>query len=112
MMKLKKPCSNAIGLMPVRGTCQFCKAELTFDLVSFREECPKCGGAIHACVQCARYAPGRQNDCAEPNAEPVRDKDKNNRCDWYKFGATTTAVSGLSKAAADELLKKLLKQNL
>lgn len=96
--------------MAFEGTCHFCKTPLRLDFIGFRDECPKCAEPLHACLQCRHYAPGKPHDCNEPNVEPVRDKDKNNRCDWFKFGPSG-AGGGLSKTAADDMLKQLFKKS-
>lgn len=93
--------------MPGAGPCHFCGRRVEYDRIGFRDECPHCGRALHACVQCARYAPGRKYDCAEPQAEQVIDKEANNRCEWFAFG-DAVADRGLDRSAADEMLRKLL----
>ncbi|MFW6181429.1 MAG: hypothetical protein ACOC8N_06740 [Spirochaetota bacterium] len=62
--------------------CAACGAEIT-DRVTRRSECPACRASLHSCVNCRFYSPGRHNDCAEPQAEPVRDKRAANFCDYF-----------------------------
>ena len=93
--------------MPFEGTCHFCKTALRLDRVGFRDLCSNCDRELHACVQCAHYAPGKPYDCNETGVEPVFDKEKNNRCEWFQFG-DNAAGDGLSKSGADALLKQLL----
>ncbi len=99
--------------MTVRGDCRHCGGAVDQERIAFRDECPHCGVALHACVQCAHYAPGRQYDCVEPNVEPVRDKALANRCDWFRFAGAKAVSSGggLDRAAADKLLKDLFRKS-
>lgn len=98
--------------MPVRGDCRACGRPIDQDRIAFRDECPHCGAALHACTQCANYAPGRQYDCSEPGVEPVREKDLANRCDWFRFAETAAASTGgsLDREAADKLLHDLFRK--
>jgi len=45
--------------------------------------CPSCNAYLHSCVNCRFHSPGRHNDCAEPQAELVRDKRSANFCDYF-----------------------------
>ena len=67
--------------------CHACQQPIDLasgERVGFREECPRCGGDLHACVQCAHYDPGAYNHCREPQSERVADKERANRCDWFQ----------------------------
>ena len=97
--------------MIVEAPCAFCGKDLALERVGFRDECPHCDEPLHCCLQCSNYAPGKSNDCAEPQAELVRDKDRNNLCEWYKFGPRGSArESGLSRDDAEAMLKDLFKK--
>ena len=65
-------------------TCSRCGRSLDVSKPSRRDTCPGCGADLHACVQCAFYAPGLYNDCREPRAERVVDKERANFCDWFR----------------------------
>ena len=62
------------------------------------DECPKCAGDLHACVQCAHFDTNLNNQCAESQADRVVDKERANFCDWFKAG------EGDGKAATDNPL--------
>ena len=67
--------------------CAICHREVDIiDRVFRREECPHCGADLHTCIQCKFYAPGHHNDCREPQAEFVSDKERANFCDYFVFG--------------------------
>lgn len=91
--------------------CPHCHRPLGVTRIGFRESCSACGTELHACIYCLNYAPGKANDCNEPQAEPVRDKTRNNRCEWFRFSGTSPAPPPLGKKEAEELLKKLWGKN-
>ncbi len=94
------------------GDCAFCGKPLELDRVGFRDECPHCEEALHACVQCGHYAPGKHNDCNETQADFIKDRDRNNLCDWFRFGpGGQIGQSGLDKSAADQMLKELFNKS-
>ena len=69
--------------------CAVCEAELPADLRVGREAlCPHCDAHLHACVQCRFYEPTLHNQCLEPEAEQVRDRQKANFCDFYQLAGT------------------------
>ena len=48
------------------------------------EMCPACSAALHCCLNCRFYDPTSHNQCNEPQAEWVRDKEKANYCDYFE----------------------------
>lgn len=42
--------------------------------------------SIRCCKMCQFYDPKAYNECREPNADRVVDKEKANFCDYYKIG--------------------------
>jgi hypothetical protein len=53
--------------------------------VGRREICPFCGSDLHCCLNCDHYNIGVYNDCREPQAERVIEKDRSNFCDFFIF---------------------------
>jgi hypothetical protein len=51
--------------------------------VGFRDACHRCGADLHACRNCAHHDAGAYNECREPNAERVSDRERANRCDYF-----------------------------
>jgi len=96
----------------ISGRCAFCGETIEVERIGFRALCPHCDEALHACLQCKHYAPGRANDCMEPQADLVRDKDRSNLCEWFRFagGDGGGGSDKLGTDDADQLLKKLLNQ--
>ncbi len=69
--------------------CAFCDGELPADLRVGRETlCPHCDGYVHACVQCRFYEPTLHNQCLEPEADYVGDRQKANFCDFFQLAGT------------------------
>lgn len=88
------------------GTCWACGEHLTASHYQRESECPSCRKQTHVCRNCRFYEPGRPNDCQEPIAEPVRDKDRANFCDYFEPSSDTHhpgADADQLRAAADEL---------
>ena len=79
--------------------CARCGAPVDPAILSL-STCAKCDQALHACVQCAFYAPGAYNDCREPQADRVTDKEKANFCDWFEPGSGASGPDPKAEARA------------
>jgi hypothetical protein len=75
--------------------------------IGFRDTCESCGADLHACLQCRHHDPGAYNECREPNAERVRDRDRANRCDWFAPGAREGQGGGAADDAASRARAEL-----
>lgn len=64
-----------------------------------RDTCPRCDADLHTCRNCRHYDAGAHHECRENQAEWVRDKDRNNRCDYFDPGVAP-AAGGARKPAA------------
>lgn len=77
--------------------------------IGFRDECMSCGSDLHACKNCEFYDIKSYNECREPSAEVVREKERSNRCDFFSpssKGAGVVDEKAKLKAAAEALFKK------
>lgn len=74
------------------------------------DTCPQCRADLRVCLNCARYDERAAQQCREPRAEPVADKDRANFCEWFVFAERVYTPRGESgrTAAAREALRKLL----
>ena len=88
--------------------CQVCGAEIEIDFVSRDSVCPECNAYLHSCVQCEFYDLYAHNQCREPSAEYVGDKEGPNFCEYFK-PKVKPPPGGKQKVDPDELLKKLFK---
>ncbi len=90
--------------------CARCSAPLPAPPYFRNDECPKCGGDLHSCIQCLSYEPGRDNDCAEVQAERVVDKERSNFCDWFKATSGDGSAAGQDKQSTIDALNSLFKK--
>lgn len=89
--------------------CFFCGREIEFrERVSFRQACPGCGRAQHVCRNCGFYDPAYNNQCREPMAERVVDKERANFCEYFTPGKNRAAAAkpAITRKELDELFKK------
>lgn len=89
--------------------CFKCGTVLKFsDRVSIREECESCGEDVHSCKNCRFYDPKAYNECREPSAEVVQEKERANRCDYFEGGGSYQANDKKDQllSAAEALFKK------
>lgn len=56
--------------------------------VPFRARCARCDTPLHVCMQCGHYDPGAYNGCRESGAERVTDKERENRCEYFRPGSS------------------------
>lgn len=69
--------------------CFKCNHILDFspmDMIGRQEECPSCYQSLHCCKMCYFYDTTSYNECKEPMANRVLDKEKANFCDFFKLG--------------------------
>jgi hypothetical protein len=65
--------------------CFKCGTAVELEKVGRRDECPRCGNDLRVCLNCAFFDPARANACMEPQVEPVKEKDRANYCDFFRF---------------------------
>lgn len=86
-------------------SCFRCGAEIPAGLrVLHGDECPKCGQDVHCCRFCRFYDPALNNQCSEPQADRVIDKERANFCDFFALeesGAGAGRAGGESVAARE-----------
>ena len=90
--------------------CFHCGNEIFYvDRVGIREECEKCRSDVHVCKNCNFYDAKVYNECREPQAEVIREKERANVCDYFipsgGLGGTSKSKEDLLKAA-EALFKK------
>ncbi|MCC5793444.1 MAG: hypothetical protein JJT85_01760 [Chromatiales bacterium] len=69
------------------------------------EECRSCRTQLHVCRMCVHFSRGLPRQCAEQDAEEVREKTRANFCDWFRpsTSAYTGEFDGPEARARDEL---------
>ena len=77
--------------------------------IGFREECGHCRADLHVCKNCEFYDAKAYNECREPSADVVKEKEKSNFCDFFAARSSADTAQDKSaqlKAAAEALFKK------
>jgi len=79
--------------------------------IGFRDRCERCNADLHVCVQCSHHDVGAYNECREPSAERVGDRERANRCEYFRPRASGGVEAdapgkGDGLAAAEALFKK------
>ncbi|HJZ85634.1 MAG TPA: hypothetical protein VKN99_10715 [Polyangia bacterium] len=97
--------------------CWKCGNELVFEVkvgvkVGRGDECPHCRADLHVCKNCNLYDPSLHNQCREPEAAFIRDREAANFCPHFDFkdrDAPPAQDDSLQKAKAklDALFKNL-----
>jgi hypothetical protein len=92
------------------GKCWNCGAVLTPFDYGRADTCRKCGKDTRVCKGCQFYDPSYNNECREPQADRVVDKEKSNFCDYFKPSSSAGENANQSRdalrAAAEALFKK------
>ena len=85
----------------VHVTCHSCKKVHAFDgMVPFRAECDACSADLHVCITCRFYDRFVENECREPQAEPVAVKDRRNLCEYWRAKEDAGADDDTARAKA------------
>ena len=85
------------------GKCWNCGAALVSLDFGRENSCLGCGKPTRVCRNCRWFAPGRPNDCEEPMAEEVMDKQRANFCGFFE--ATEDVAESDGKPSAEDLRK-------
>lgn len=78
-------------------------------MIGRSDTCPGCMADVRCCKMCHFYDPKAYNECREPQADRVPDKEKANFCDYFKIASSYNDAEkqrqdAMAKAAA--LFKK------
>jgi len=87
--------------------CHRCGTPFEGERVPVRGVCSRCAAFLHCCRNCDHYVFGLANDCREPQAERVADKEQGNFCDWFRPATATRAPTGTSAGRARTALDAL-----
>jgi hypothetical protein len=78
--------------------------------VEFRAVCDTCGADLHVCRNCRHHDVTAYNECRESSAERVSERERANRCEYFRpsdSGARTpTSTADAARAKLDSLFKK------
>lgn len=95
----------------MKTKCYHCQTELNLvsgSDIGRSEDCPKCGISLRCCRMCGFYDKNAYNECSEPMAERILDKEKANFCDYFKLGEKNSVMTAKEDALAkaNALFKK------
>ena len=98
--------------MEVTLFCYHCGKEMKFQDKVYRQElCNQCGQYVHCCKNCRFYDPYAYQQCREPEAEWVSDKEMGNFCGYFKPGENKGSQEALERQkAAKKKLEELFKK--
>lgn len=90
--------------------CFSCHKKQSVEIpVGRRDEC-SCGSDLHCCYNCLHHDRSAYNECKEPQADVVKDKDRSNYCDHFSPASTSRTSESAKKsdlrAQAEALFKK------
>ena len=88
--------------------CNRCGTQVETDKISFRDECPVCHADLHTCLNCIFYDTGKSNSCREDKADFVKEKDRANFCEYFRF--TERKAQASAKEEAEKRWKELFKK--
>jgi hypothetical protein len=97
--------------MPI---CWFCRADLPYRPLAALPrdaECESCGRDLHVCRACRHHDPAVNNQCREPNAEWISNRERANFCEFYQLADVPRGLSGPDRSTEarrklDELFGK------
>ena len=96
-----------------RMLCQACQTEIPLaagESVGFRDACDRCRADLHVCLNCDHHDLSAYNECRESNAERILDRDRANRCDYFRpCSGASAAGDGRTEAMSD--LESLFKKD-
>ena len=103
--QVRRQAAGEKGLMGVKSIrCFACRGRIELaERIGFRELCPQCGSALHVCLNCELYDTTFNNQCREPQAERVIDKERANFCEY--FVPRSMNEPGLATATTDTRAK-------
>ncbi len=84
-------------------SCHRCGRELQLLAKTGRTDgCPYCHSDLKCCLNCRLHDPGANNQCREPQAEWVSEKDKANFCEFFELRETSAPIRpGLAGAQSE-----------
>ncbi len=94
----------------MRVLCYRCGTAFEGDRVPLREVCSRCGAFLHCCRNCDFYAPGVANDCREPGAPQLQDKEARTFREWFRPGTGSRPGTDVGVVDARAALRALFRK--
>lgn len=99
-----------MNALPAAGQCWYCGLFLSVLEYGRQESCRECGRDTRACRGCIFYDKSFNNECREPQADRVLDKEKANFCDYFKPSKKSELLGQSSALRAKEAAEALFKK--
>jgi hypothetical protein len=93
--------------------CHACEAELFLsggERIGFGEACERCRADLHVCLNCEHHDPSAHNECRESSAERVADRERANRCEYFRPGEDGSGAGAETRTSALNDLEALFKK--
>lgn len=93
--------------------CHACQSEIplaTGESIGFRDVCDRCGADLHVCLSCTHHDPSAYNECRESSAERILDRDRANRCEYFRPASGLGSEEGTRSSALSDL-EELFRKN-
>ena len=71
------------------------------------DECLHCASDIHCCKMCKFYESSSYNECREPNADRITEKEKANYCSYFELSGRS--INTNDKDEISDLANSLFK---
>lgn len=86
--------------------CIGCGHECTLrGIIAGTAVCDGCGADIHTCTNCRHHQPGSYRRCSHADADPPRDDDRANNCEFFEMREASDRADG-GRLSADEAKKR------
>jgi hypothetical protein len=93
--------------------CHRCGSQIEVEDKVYRgDTCRTCGRPLHCCKNCVFYDPVANQQCREPQAELVGDKEAANFCDYFKPRSGMAKPGGISSTGNRKKLEDLFKKKI
>jgi hypothetical protein len=77
-----------MNILSTSPSCHSCHKDLGLEAgakVGKSEECPSCYADVRCCKMCHFFDQSCYNECKEPNADRIIEKEKANFCDYFQL---------------------------
>ncbi len=92
-------------------SCHKCGESLEFEgRLTHEATCDRCSSYLRCCLNCDFHEPTAYNECREPQADRVKEKEKATFCDFFQESSNAAAVKTDRREEALKRLNDLFKK--
>jgi hypothetical protein len=88
----------------MEASCYKCKSKLDYIVgkdLGRSENCTGCFASLRCCKMCNFYDTSSYNECREPTADRIVEKEKANFCDHFKLSGPNSKDNSEAESALD-----------